>query len=54
MITACLYQKGNTMLKKEIQDNIVIAQLSDGATNAVTIDTLRKLKEIIDEVNETS
>ncbi|MCG8687345.1 MAG: enoyl-CoA hydratase/isomerase family protein [Desulfobacterales bacterium] len=41
------------MLKKEIQDNIVIAQLSDGATNAVTIDTLRKLKEIIDEVNET-
>lgn len=41
------------MLKKEIQDNIVIAQLSDGASNAVTIETLRQLKEIIDEVNTT-
>ncbi len=40
------------MLKKEIQDNIVIAQLSDGASNAVTIETLRQLKEIVDEVNE--
>lgn len=40
------------MLKKDIQDNIVIAQLSDGATNAVTIETLRELKKIIDEVNE--
>ncbi|WDP89967.1 MAG: enoyl-CoA hydratase/isomerase family protein [Desulfobacter sp.] len=40
------------MLKKEIQDNIVIAQLSDGATNAVTLETLRQLKEIVDEVNE--
>jgi len=40
------------MLKKEIQDNIVIAQLSDGATNAVTIETLRQLKAIVDEVNE--
>ncbi len=39
------------MLKKEIQDNIVIAQLSDGGTNAVTIETLRQLKEIVDEVN---
>jgi len=41
------------MLKKEIQDNIVIARLTDGATNAVTIETLRQLKAIIDEVNET-
>jgi enoyl-CoA hydratase/carnithine racemase len=40
------------MLKKEIQDNIVIATLTDGASNAVTIETLRQLKEIIDEVNE--
>jgi enoyl-CoA hydratase/carnithine racemase len=40
------------MLKKEIQDNIVIAKLTDGASNAVTIETLRQLKEIIDEVNE--
>ncbi|MCG8633506.1 MAG: enoyl-CoA hydratase/isomerase family protein [Desulfobacterales bacterium] len=41
------------MLKKEIQDNIVIATLSDGASNAVTMETLRQLKEIIDEVNDT-
>ncbi len=41
------------MIKKEIQDNIVIAQLSDGASNAVTIETLRELKAIVDEVNET-
>ena len=41
------------MLKKEIQDNIVIARLSDGATNAITIETLRQLKEIVDEVNQT-
>ena len=40
------------MLKKEIQENIVIARLTDGASNAVTIETLRQLKEIIDEVNE--
>lgn len=40
------------MLKQEIQDNIVIAQLTDGATNAVTIETLRQLKTIVDEVNE--
>ncbi len=40
------------MLKKEIQDNIVVATLTDGASNAVTIETLRQLKEIIDEVNE--
>ncbi|MCP3924618.1 MAG: enoyl-CoA hydratase/isomerase family protein [Desulfobacterales bacterium] len=40
------------MLKKDIQDNIVIAQLSDGASNAIDIETLRELKKIIDEVNE--
>ncbi|WDP87693.1 MAG: enoyl-CoA hydratase/isomerase family protein [Desulfobacter sp.] len=40
------------MLKKEIQDNIVIAQLSDKVSNAVDIETLRALKEIVDEVNE--
>jgi len=42
------------MIKKEIKDNIVIAQLSDGATNAITIETLRELKKIIDEVNESN
>lgn len=40
------------MLKKEIQDNIVIASLSDGKTNAVTMETLKQLKEIVVEVNE--
>ncbi len=40
------------MLKKEVQDNIVIARLTDGKTNAVTMDTLRQLKEIVAEVNE--
>jgi len=40
------------MLKKEIQDQIVIARLSDGASNAVTLETLHALKEIVDEVND--
>ena len=40
------------MLEKEIQDNIVIACLTGGATNSITIDTLRQLKAIVDEVNE--
>jgi len=39
------------MLKKEIQDQVVIARLSDGASNAVTLETLRKLKKIVDDVN---
>lgn len=40
------------MLKKQIQDNIVIAQLSDGKTNAIDLETLRQLGEIVKEVNE--
>ncbi|MCP3940900.1 MAG: enoyl-CoA hydratase/isomerase family protein [Desulfobacteraceae bacterium] len=40
------------MLKKEIQDNIVIVRLADGKTNAVTMETLKLLKEIVVEVNE--
>ncbi len=40
------------MLKKEVQDNIVIASLTDGKTNAVTMETLKQLKEIVAEVNE--
>ncbi len=39
------------MIKKEIQDNIVIATLSDGKTNAVNIETLNQLNEVIKEVN---
>lgn len=41
------------MLKKEIQDDIVIATLTDGASNAIDVDTLRRLKAVIDEVNTT-
>lgn len=44
--------KGSMMLKKQIQDNIVIAQLSDGKTNAIDLETLRQLGEIVKEVNE--
>ena len=40
------------MIKKEIQDQIVIARLSDGATNAVTLETLHQLRDIVNEVNE--
>ncbi len=40
------------MLEKAIQDNIVIVCLTGGATNSITIDTLRQLKAIVDEVNE--
>lgn len=41
------------MLTKEIEDGVVIARLSDGKTNAITLETLKQLKEIIVEVNET-
>jgi enoyl-CoA hydratase/carnithine racemase len=40
------------MLKKEIQDGIVIARLTDGKTNAITLETLKQLKKIVTEVNE--
>lgn len=40
------------MLKKEIQDGVVIARLSDEKTNAITLETLKQIKEIVIEVNE--
>ena len=40
------------MLNKEIQDGIVIARLNDKMTNAVTLETLKQIKEIVTEVNE--
>ena len=40
------------MLKKEIQDGIVIARLCDEKTNAITMETLKQIKEIVTEVNE--
>ncbi len=33
------------MLKKEIQDGIVIARLSDKKTNAITLETLKQIKD---------
>ena len=41
------------MLTKEIEDGVVIARLGDGKTNAITMETLKLLKEIVVEVNET-
>jgi enoyl-CoA hydratase/carnithine racemase len=40
------------MLKKEIQDGIVIARLCDEKTNAITMETLKQIKEIVTQVNE--
>jgi enoyl-CoA hydratase/carnithine racemase len=40
------------MLKKEIQDGIVIARLNDKMTNAITLETLKQIKEIVAQVNE--
>jgi enoyl-CoA hydratase/carnithine racemase len=40
------------MLKKETQDGIVIARLNDKMTNAITLETLKQIKEIVAEVNE--
>jgi len=45
-------ERTETMLKKEIQDQIVIARLSDGASNAVTRKTLYQLRDMVDEVNK--
>jgi enoyl-CoA hydratase/carnithine racemase len=46
--------RGKIMLKKEIQDGIVMARLSDTMTNAITLETLKQIKEIVTEVNETA
>lgn len=40
------------MINEIIEDNIVIAELENGKTNTITHETLKKLKEIIDRVNE--
>lgn len=39
------------MLNKTIEDNIVIVTLENGKYNTVTLETLRMLNDIIDEVN---
>lgn len=40
------------MLKEKIEDNIVIAVLSNGKTNSVTFETLSQLDLIVKKVNE--
>lgn len=39
------------MIKETIEDGIVIITLSHGATNSITIDTLRKMDAIVKKVN---
>ncbi|MCG8564487.1 MAG: enoyl-CoA hydratase/isomerase family protein [Desulfobacterales bacterium] len=40
------------MLKIDVEDQIMIARLDDGITNAVTLDTLKQLKAAVDQVNQ--
>lgn len=39
------------MITKIIEDNIIIATIENGKYNSVTLEALRALKEMIDEVN---
>ena len=41
------------MLTTTIQDEILIAMFSDGATNAITQDTLKCLQDAVERVNRT-
>ena len=41
------------MLTYGVEDGIMVARLDDGATNAVTLETLEALKAAIDAVNDT-
>ncbi len=41
------------MLKETIEDNIVIITLAHGATNSITLETLRQMDAIVKKVNET-
>ena len=40
------------MLKEKIEDHIIIATFEDGKTNSIDLETLRKLKEIVKNVNQ--
>ena len=40
------------MLKEKIEDHIIIATFEDGKTNSIDLQTLRKLKEIVKNVNQ--
>ncbi|MGM0418450.1 MAG: enoyl-CoA hydratase/isomerase family protein [Thermodesulfobacteriota bacterium] len=39
------------MIKERIEDNILIATLTDGKTNAIDFDTLKQLNECVEKVN---
>lgn len=41
------------MIKKTVEENIIIATIENGKYNSITLEALRALKEIIDEVNNT-
>ncbi len=45
-------KEGPIMLEKEIQDNILIAKLTDKKTNAIDRHTLGQLKGAVDQVNK--
>ena len=40
------------MIKERIEDGIVIITLSHGATNSITLDTLRQMDSVVKRVNE--
>ena len=40
------------MIKERVEDGIVIITLTDGATNSITLDTLREMDAIVKKVNE--
>ncbi|VFQ44982.1 enoyl-CoA hydratase/isomerase family protein [Desulfoluna butyratoxydans] len=40
------------MIKERVEDGIVIITLSHGATNSITLDTLRQMDAIVKKVNE--
>jgi enoyl-CoA hydratase/carnithine racemase len=44
--------QGGKMLKEKFEDHIVIATLEDGKTNSIDLDTLRKLKQVVKNVNQ--
>jgi len=39
------------MIKERIEDNILIATLTDGKTNAIDFDTLKQINECVEKVN---
>ncbi|MDJ0765025.1 MAG: enoyl-CoA hydratase/isomerase family protein [Myxococcota bacterium] len=43
---------GETMIEERIEDNIVIATLNDGRTNAFTLETLTQIDDLVKRVNE--